>query len=177
MSACKIRSYNAVRAKIFGKKLTVTQWVILRRSSLHTHNELQFSERYDNISHSATKMEGSNGARFKQIEYSHAGEGWDTVIVPMTDEQEDRAYKRAEELNGTPYDTIGQLSHITGLKIWKPSEKKIWCTKDVGELIYISKLDFFFWLHELLDTTELRPDQLDMMARYYFGHYYKVKGK
>lgn len=173
MADCTIQSYNAVRAKIFGKKLTPTQWLILWRSTPHTHNEFQFSKRYDNISHSATLMEGSNGARFKMIDYSHAAERWDTVVVPMTDEGEDRAYDRAVQLTGTLYDTIGQLSHISGLKIWRPSKKKIWCTKDVGELVYIARPDFYLWLRKLVDTTELRPDQLDMMARYFFGHYCK----
>ncbi len=167
MADCKIQSYNAIRAQIFGKKLTMTQRIILMRCGWFTHNEFQYSGRYNQISHSATLMEGSRGSRFKLIRYTHP-ERWDTVIVPLTDEQEDRAYERAKELNGTPYDTIGQLSHITGFKIWKPSKKKIWCTKDVAEQVYIARPEFYFWISKLLDTTELRPDQMDMMARYYF---------
>ena len=167
MADCEIKSYNAVRAKIFGKKLILVQWLILRRSWPQIHNELKFSKRHNNISHSATLMEGSKGARFKPIQYSHP-ERWDTVIVPMTDYQEDLAYAKAEELTGTLYDTIGQLSHISGLKIWKPSTTKIWCTTDVAELLYAGLPGFYYWLQGLLDITELRPDQLDMMARHYF---------
>lgn len=164
---CKIRSYNAVRAKIFGKKLTALQWLILRRSWPHTHDEFQFSKRHGNISFSATLMEGSKGARFKDIKYSNL-QRWDDVTISMTDEQEDTAYKRAQELAGTPYDTIGQLSHLFKLKIWRPSKKKIWCSKAVGELLYAAFPVFFMWFQYHLDTTELRPDQLEMMARHYF---------
>ena len=167
MADCEIKSYNAVRAKIFGKKLTSTQWLILHWSKLHTHTEFKFSKRHNHISHSATLMDGNKGSRFKYIKYSHPWR-WDTVIVPMTDNQEDLAYEKAVSLARTLYDTFGQLSHISGLKIWKPSEDRTWCTKDVGEIVYAGRQDFYYWLRELLDTTELRPDQMDMMARCYF---------
>ncbi len=168
MSDCKIQSHNAVRARIFGKKLTMVQWLILRRSWPHDHDEFQFSDRYDKISFSATLQDDNKGARFKDIKYSHVRERWDTVIVPMTDEQEDRAYREARSLEGMLYDLIGQLSHLTPLKIWKPSKKKIWCSKAVGRLLYAARPDFFVFLNKFNLPNELRPDQLDMMARYYF---------
>ena len=168
MADCKIRSFNAVRAEIFGIKPTLPQRIILLRSQPHVHTEFQFSERYDNISFSATMMEGSNCARFKDIEYSQEKERWDTVIVPMTDGQEDIAYHEAVLLKDTPYDLIGQLAHVTKFKIWRPSKKKIWCTKAVGRLVYAARPDFKLFLNKFNLVDELRPDQMDMMARYYF---------
>ena len=165
---CKIRSFNAVRAEIFGVKPTFSQRIILLRSQPHVHTEFQFSERYDNISFSATMMEGSNCARFKYIKYTHEKEQWDTVIVPMTDEQEDWAYRMALALAGVPYDLMGQLAHITKFKIWQPSKKKIWCTKAVGRLVYVARPDFKVFLNKFNLINELRPDQMDFMARYYF---------
>ncbi len=191
MADCKIRSYNAVRAAMFGKKLTKTQWLILRRCGWWTHNEYQYSGRYNSISHSATLADGANCSRFKLIEYTHP-ERWDTVIVPMTDEQEDRAFAKAMALSGmlvswddvvqmcldkepvygskaVKYDTVGQLCHIfTGLEIWKPTKGKIWCTLDVGKQIYAGGFGFYHWLKQWVKTTELRPDQLHMMAKHYF---------
>ncbi len=92
---CKIRSYNYVRAKIFGKKPTILGEIISWRSKPHKHNEFQFSKRHAEVSFSATTMGGYNCARFEDIGYSHEAERWDTVIVPMTDEQEDKAYAEA----------------------------------------------------------------------------------
>lgn len=168
MSDCQIKSYNLVRAAIFGKKPTFVQWLIARRSIPHIHDEFRFSARYDNISFSATMMDDAKCARFKQIGYSHP-ERWDTVIVPMTDYEEDLAWAETKKLEGTPYDLIGQLSHISKLKIWKPSKKKIWCSKTVGRLVYASKPKFKALIAGLGLLDELRPDQLDMLARYYFG--------
>ena len=169
MADCKIRSFNAVRAEIFGVKPTFSQRIILLRSQPHVHTEFQFSERYDNVSFSATMMEGSNCARFKDIQYSYEKERWDTVIVPMTNGQEDIAYRKALELAGMPYDLLGQLAHVTKFKIWRPSKKKIWCTKAVGKLVYAARPDFINILNKFNLVNELRPDQMDMMARYYFN--------
>ena len=174
MAICKIRSYNYVRAEIFGKKPTWVNRIISIRSSPQTHTEFQFSARYDNISFSATREDGSNCARFRKIWYSHEAERWDTVDVPMTDEEEDMAYMMAQTLKGTPYDLIGQLSHLFKARIWKPSKKKIWCTKAVAKLVYAGRPDFFRFLNKFKMTEELRPDQMDMMARYYFGKEAKV---
>ena len=168
MSACKIRSYNSVRAEIFGKKPTWVNRIISIRSKPQVHSEFQFSPRYDNISFSATMQDDVKCARFKQIEYSHEAERWDTVIVPMTNEEEDMAYLRAQTLEGMPYDLTGLLSHATKWKIWKPSKKKIWCSKAVERVVSTGRPDFrvFLRMFDLID--ELMPNQLDMMARYFF---------
>ena len=168
MSACKIQSYNCIRAAIFGKKPTWLNRIISLRSKPQVHTEFQFSRRYNGISFSATKQEGSNCARFKAIWYSHAKERWDTVIVPMTDEEEDMAYLEAQYLEGTAYDLAGQLCHLLKLRLWKPSRKKIWCTKAVAKVIYKARPRFFEFLDKFNLTEELRPDQMDMMSRYYF---------
>jgi len=185
---CKIRSFNLDRAMAFGYKPTITQRVIHLRSKPHVHTELQFSERYNNISFSATLMNDDDGARFAGIEYSHEADRWDTVIVPMTDKQEDKVFNKALYMAGCiahycedgkfynienvsdniKYDLIGQLCHLTNLKIWKPNPLKTWCTKAVNTAISEGRLDFYALLVDLGNVGELRPDQLDMMARWYF---------
>ena len=169
MADCKIRSFNAVRAEIFGVKPTFPQRIILLRSQPHVHTEFQFSERNNNRSFSSTLQDGAKGTRFKDIKYSHEKEWWDTVIVPMTDNEEDRAYREALRMIGMSYDLKGQLAHVTGFKIWRPSKKKIWCTKAVGRLVYVARPDFKNFLNKFNLVNELRPDQMDFMARYYFG--------
>lgn len=198
MSECKIKSYNAIRAAIFGKPITKVQWLIGLRSKSHRHSEVQFSERYGNVSFSATYQDGCKCCRFKYIEYSHEKERWDTVIVPMTDEEEDRAWAEALKMagyadtfmdnmsfgtrkklhtianyvsygyNAIPYDLKGQLCHASKLKLWKPSKKKTWCSKAVASVLYSAKPDFYDFLNVHGMVDELRPDQLDTMARYYF---------
>lgn len=163
----KIQSYNYIRAEFFGKKPTLSNRIIGLRSRPHIHNEAQFSDLFDSISCSATRMDG-NCVRFKRIGYSHATERWDTIDVPMSPEHENRAYAKAQELEGMPYDLIGQLCHITPLRIWRPLKKKIWCSKAVAKIIYAGRPDFEQFMIKYGLTDELRPDQLDMMARYYF---------
>lgn len=169
MSAGKIRSYNYLRAEIFGKKPTQVNRLISIRSKPQVHTEWQFSSRYNNISFSATMQDDCKCARFKNIQYSHERERWDTVVVPMTDEEEDMAYLQAEILEGMPYDLFGLLCHLTKWRIWKPSKKKIWCSKAVGRVVCMARPDFKVVLTRFNLTEELRPDQLDMMARYYFN--------
>ncbi|KKM93694.1 hypothetical protein LCGC14_1205800 [marine sediment metagenome] len=168
MADCKIRSYNVVRARLFGKKPTGVQRLISVRSKPHTHSEYQFSKRYDWASFSATIQGNDNGARFKHIGYSHERERWDTVIVPMTDEQEDEAWYEAKSLEGMPYDIIGQISHATRFKIWKPSKKKIWCSKAVNRTACAGREDFLAFIGQFGIADEIRPDELDMLARYFF---------
>lgn len=164
----RIKSYNYVRAEIFGKKPTAINRIISMRSKPQVHTEFQFSHRYNHISFSATMQDGVKCARFKQIHYSHESERWDTVVVPMTDEEEDTAYFEAQVLEGMPYDLKGQLCHLFKMRLWKPSKNKIWCSKAVARLIYKASPSFFVFLDYFGLTEELRPDQLDMMARYFF---------
>lgn len=163
----KIQTYNPVRAEIFGKKPTMTQRLIMLRSG-KTHTEAQFSDLFDNISCSATRMDGSNCVRFKDIKYSHLAQRWDTVDVPMSPEGENRSYSMARKLLGMPYDLFGQLCHLTPLKIIRPSEKRIWCTKTVAKIIYAGRTDFEKFMVKYGLYEELRPDQFYTMARYYF---------
>ncbi len=167
MAAVIIMSFNVVRAVVFGYKPTFNQKLIKFRSKPHVHSELKFSARHEYISFSATLQDDFKGARFKDIAYSHR-EYWDPVIVPMTDEEEDDAYLRAQVQEGKPYDLIGQLSHVSKHKIWKPNPKKTWCSKAVAECIYSGRPDFLQFIERLGLRAELRPDELDMLARYYF---------
>ena len=173
MAAVIIMSFNVVRAEMFGYKPTLTQKLIKFRSKPHVHSEVKFSGRHEYISFSATLQDDFKGARFKDIAYSHQKERWDPVIVPMTDEEEDDAYLRAQVLEGKPYDLIGQLSHVSKHKIWKPNPKKTWCSKAVAECIYSGRPDFGLFIERLGLRAELRPDELDMLARYYFIGDYK----
>ncbi len=169
MAAVIIESFNVVRAEIFGYKPTFIQNIIKLRSSPHVHTELKFSGRYKNISFSATLQDDFKGARFKDIGYSHEREYWDPVKVPMTDEEEDIAYLRAQVLEGKPYDLWGQLSHLTKYKIWKSNPKKTWCSKAVAECIYAGRPDFGLFIENLGLRAELKPNELDMLARYFFN--------
>ncbi len=121
----------------FGYKMTPTDIVTLHRSDPLVHTEFQFSERYDRISQSSTMSGDDDGCRFKQIGYSHP-EWWTNLILPMSDEQEDRAFLRGQELDGKKYDLIGLASFGTKWDLIKPHPDKLWCSEDNGELIKAS---------------------------------------
>ena len=135
MSNCNLMSYNAKRAEQYGKPLTPINRLVFAVSDPLTHSEFKFSSRFSSRyryrSFSFTLQDDGVG-RFKDILYSHS-ERWDRLILPMTDEQEDRAYEKALELVGLPYDTIGVASLKTGLI--KQDPDKYWCSEAVGELI------------------------------------------
>lgn len=90
---CRLRHWNARAAEKDGKKLTLTDRIIMLRSAL-THSEFQFSERYGGVSFSSTLADGANGCRFKMIGYSHP-KRWKENVIPLTDEQEDRIWAKA----------------------------------------------------------------------------------
>lgn len=161
----KLRSFNAVRAVMFGYEMTELDWLILLRSKLHKHTEGQFSSRFNSISFSATMAEGANCARFKDIKYSHP-EYWDTVLIPCEASQEEQCYAKAQELEGRPYDQFGLLSFASEANIIKPNPNKGWCTETVFDVVDP------VW-PAMLAQVELRTDQLhptmgDMIARNYF---------
>lgn len=131
---CKLQFWNTRQAQKFDIKLTAAQRMILMRSDPLTHAEFQFSELYGGISFSSTLQDEFNGCRYKTISYSHP-EFWSTLILPMTDEQEDRAWKRAQEINHKPYDLIGLASFGTEWDIIKPDPGKYWCSEACAELI------------------------------------------
>lgn len=131
---CVLRSYNARRAEASGKNLTLVDKIILMRSDPLVHAEYEFSRRHEGISWSATMQDGANCCRFKKILYSHP-ERWTNLVLAMTDEQEDRAYERAVELEGMPYDLIGLGSFATDHPIIKPHPDKYWCSEACAELI------------------------------------------
>lgn len=132
---CKIRFFNAIRAEEYGRKLTAVDKVILLRSTPHVHVEFQFSERYVNISFSATMQDNAKCCRFKEIDYTENPERWDTIILNLTDKQEDAAYAKAKELEGKDYDLFGLLSFTSEVNIVKPDPNKYWCSEAAMELI------------------------------------------
>lgn len=159
MSIVKLRSFNAIRAKQFGYKLTFTDWLILRRSPLHTHTEFEFS---NGISFSATMADGAKCARYKWIDYTKHPERWDTVEIPVTEEQEQEMRYEADCLEGIPYDLKGLLSHGTPLEIIRPHGVKVWCTEAV--LMVVKSV--FKDLPIIPDQSH--PTSGDYICRYFF---------
>ena len=92
----KYHSYSPPLAALHGKKPSWTDRFIGLRSEL-SHTELQFSERYGNVSFSATLADGCKCARFKMIGYSHP-ERWLTAVLEVTDEQEDAIFEKCCEM-------------------------------------------------------------------------------
>lgn len=192
MADCAIMSFNLARAKDFDYKPTFMDNLIAQRSWPYKHTEYRFSARYGCISFSATTADGANSARFKQIGYSHFYEFWDRVMIPMTNKQEDLAWAEACKLadlpinwmdnlvispdkiykgsKAIPYDTFGQVCHILTWEIYKPSEKKTWCTRGVCLVVCAARPSFAAFLQERkkIRLNELRPDQLHYLAEYYF---------
>jgi hypothetical protein len=152
----KYRSYCPELAQLHGKKPSKTDRLIGLRSDL-THTEIQFTDRYGNISFSATMADDCRCARFKMIGYSHP-ERWLTVLVPVTAEQEALIFAKACEMadvdiledlftkeisyevdsggvcfygnNALKYDLQGvSLSFISKWRVWRPHDKWVWCTE------------------------------------------------
>lgn len=132
---CTLYFYNAIAAKKSGKPLTAIQMLILARSNPLVHTEFQFSKRYDEISFSATMQDGDSGCRKKYIDFEEHPERWPRLILPMTDEQEDRGWKRSCEINGMPYDFIGVGSLASDFHIIKPDPNKFWCSEADAEVV------------------------------------------
>ena len=124
-----------------------------RKYYVADHTEHQFSERYGNISVSATHQDKCGCVRFKKIGYTD--NKWDTIDKQVSEKEEDmmmaqarmdadvtldqvRAFiehgKKGDTLSGPnaiPYDSTGAgLSFITPWRIWKASREKVWCTEE-----------------------------------------------
>ncbi len=184
---CILQTYDPVAAR----KMTFTDRII-RLRSYHTHSEYQFSERYGHISFSATLRDGCKCARFKQIDYTKHPKRWKSIIIPMTDLEEDYAWQVACEMadmnntmvslmldagktnvcffghNAIPYDIWGMGCHISAtLKWWQPNPKKTWCSKAVSKLLFAAfGVARFPELWDLRD--EIMPTPLYDLAGEYF---------
>lgn len=164
MGDCIIKAYNGRRAEMFGDKMTPIQRAIYSRS-FWLHTEWQFSQRHDKISFSAAIGEG---ARFKDIQYSH-GYRWDDVVVPLGDEKEDQAMAEAKQLDGREYDFWGLGSFGTKLKIIKPNPVKVWCAETTTMLAVAAELAFRKTLLDRDLPIELSPEQLVLIAQWHWG--------
>jgi hypothetical protein len=153
-----LRFWNAKRAQKFGKPLEPSDMAVLLISNPLIHCEFQFSKSYARISFSSTLKKGAKGCRFLQIEYSHP-ERWDTLWLPVTPEQEDAAYVKAQELEGKKYG----FAELFGL----PEPDKYCCSKAIAEVIKAAKkysddfrtnkmtpLDLFFEMFYRLSAIE-----------------------
>ncbi len=197
MADCKLMFYDARAAKLDGKKMTFIDWLILLRSDPYIHVEFVFSvERYGGISNSATLRDGCKCVRFKDIDLAKHPKRWKGVVIPMTDEEEDRAWKEACEMAGLPgnwrshpksfmegricyydydaipYDIWGMPCHISKWNIWKPNPKKTWCSKAVARVLskgkeYSLSVALALKLHYL--RAEIMPTQLFNLAEGYFS--------
>lgn len=151
----KLKTYSPNMAALHGKPKTKVDKIIQLRSA-DVHNEIQFTDRYGEISFSATMADDCKCARFKKIAYSHE-ERWKTVLIPVTAEQEALMFKEAcvladvnndfldrrkimrsciskDELfygpDAVKYDLAGvSFGFISHRKIWKPSATKMWCSE------------------------------------------------
>ena len=157
----KWRSFNAYRAEFCGYELDPVDRLIMTVSKLHTHTELQFSERYKGLSFSATMKDGSKCARFKDIHYSHP-ERWDTILIPATEEQEHYMYQEAKRIEGWPYDLTGLLSFATPMPIIKPHPDKVWCT-EADAMVLNKGCEWGFMCH---GPDQLQPTMADTILRY-----------
>jgi len=183
----KLRSFNAVRAELFGYELTLIDKMIMLRSPIHTHTEIQHSDRYGGNSFSATMADDCKCCRFKLIGYSHP-EFWDTVLIPCTAEQEALVWaencRMADMSTNTPsiwgvipnavyygvgameYDLMGLLSFATKFDVIKYDKDKRWCTRACYDGL-IKVWDILAAVK--LETHDLTPDLGDMIARSYFA--------
>ena len=135
MSDCILRFYNARQAaNLDGKKLTPVDRIIMSVSDPLVHTEFQFSDRKNSVSHSATMRGDFNCSRDLQIKYTHPLR-WTSLILPMTDQQEEKAWSKSRELLGKPYDLIGLGSFGSDWDIVKPDPDKLWCSENNAELI------------------------------------------
>jgi hypothetical protein len=106
----KLRTKNAKMMQLYGDKLTFSEAMrVMRTNGLHT--ELEFSDRYGDISFSSTLSGGCNGARFKMIGYSHPYR-WSTVYIPVTAEQEAVLFKKGCEMAGLDNSMRRQMIEI-----------------------------------------------------------------
>lgn len=164
MADCIYRSFNARRAQLHGYKITAVQAVILSCSDPLVHAEFQFSHRYRRESFSSTLMGGENGCRFKNLKYSHS-ERWDSIVLPMTDLQENLAHDEAIRIKDWKYDLIGVASLATRFKIIRPHPKKVWCNEACGMLV----LAAYQWDDEYFQPDQQTPNEthLELAWRLY----------
>lgn len=135
MNTIKIRSFNAYRAEKFGYKLTAIDKLIMLRSKLHTHTELQFSLLHNKLSFSATMADNAKCCRFKDIKYSNPLY-WDTIDLEVSDNEEIKIYYKCKYIENKPYDLIGLLSFLNEDLNWvKPSDTGYWCSEAVATAI------------------------------------------
>lgn len=164
----KLKALNLKRAMQNGYKWKLHQLIIALRSWPWIHTELQFSDRYDNISYSCTLMDKSKGARFKNIKYSHP-ERWDEIIIPTTKAEEDLVYAKAwsKVNNGIKYDLFGLLSFATPLEVIRPSRNREWCSESC-----CSCLDVLNHFHKNLIYTgtkiEIDPTELYLFTKRFY---------
>jgi hypothetical protein len=160
MGICIIHSFNVQGDPDY--KITAVDRLIMQRSNPLVHTEWQFSQRYDQISFSATRADGSNCCRFSPIKYS-SHLRWVSQYLALSDEAEDMAYNKAKALEGKPYDLVGLASFVSSLNIIKEDPDAYWCSEAVGELLkaafdlvwlkpaQYSPTTFYFMVHQLLN--------------------------
>ena len=130
MTNFMIRFYDARQAVKDGKPLTAIDYLIMSVSDPLVHCEAYFVK--DNESFSASMRGERKGCGWADIQYSHPRR-WIDIPFELTEPQLDRAYNRARDLDGAPYDTIGVASLKSG--IIKENPDKYWCSEVCAELV------------------------------------------
>ncbi len=140
MNECYLRFWDGIAAQEDGVKLSLNDKLILTKSNPLIHCECQFSDAYAGISFSSTLRDGARGCRFKQIDYSKHPKRWKTLILPMTNEEEERAYAEAQRLDGKLYDLAGLATFNPLLHtVIKENPNRYWCSEADAELIKAAK--------------------------------------
>jgi len=130
----RIRSYSAIKAKESGIKIGWVGKIILLRSPVYLHTELQFSEQFRNVSVSATMQDKCKCVRFKNISYSTPV--WDTIDLDISHRDEQDIFHWCLDKAGLwKYDLLGLLSHASEKDIIKPHKKSVWCSEFVAMAI------------------------------------------
>lgn len=158
------KSFNVVRAEMFGYVPDSIDRLIQVASPIHIHTENKFTKRHNHISFSATMRDNEGKcARFADIQYSNP-RWWDTVYVPVTEEEEKRAWEEALKWEGAPYDLIAAIGLVSKWNILKPSPTKVFCNEVCGYLVNAAKGDCFFGNR----PDSITPTIADMLMRTLF---------
>jgi len=132
---CSMEFFNAIKALENGKELTLADRIIFIVSNPLTHVEWKFSERYGNLSCSATMRDNLDCVRKKRIDYTIHPHRWTRLQINLSDGAEDRAMRYFERIEGKPYDKLGVLSlrHLDNRPhLIKPNPDMYWCSEVVG---------------------------------------------
>lgn len=99
----------------------------------HSHVELQFSDDSSFSSRAIASGDGKhrNGTSFANVEYDD--QHWDTISIPVTEDEEKRVHQFCIEQDGEDYDFVG----VSAFKLWilHQDPNKWFCSEVVCEAL------------------------------------------